>query len=137
MTTINQIQAEIIAEFEFFEEWNDKYEYIVSLGSSIPLLKPEHKIPANLVTGCQSQSWLYAEKKGDKVIFTADAEAILAKGIISLLLRVYSNQTSKDILSNEVDFIAKIGLSENLSPIRANGLAAMLKQIKLYALALQ
>ncbi len=135
--TIEQIQTEIIAEFDFFEDWMERYEYIIALGKSIPLLKEEDKTSANLVGGCQSQAWLYAEKIDGKIIYTADADAILAKGVITLLLRVYSNQTPEAILKTNVDFIDKIGLKDNLSPTRANGLVAMVKQIKLYALAFQ
>ena len=133
--TIAQIQTEIIAEFDFFEDWMERYEYIIELGKSIPLLEEKHKTTVNLIEGCQSQAWLHAEKKEGKIIYYADADAILAKGVIALLLRVYSNQTPEDILNAEVDFIDKIGLKENLSPTRANGLEAMVKQIKLYALA--
>jgi len=133
--TIAQIQTEIIAEFDFFEDWMERYEYIIELGKSIPLLEEKHKTTVNLIEGCQSQAWLHAEKKEGKIIYYADADAILAKGVIALLLRVYSNQTPADILNTEVDFIDKIGLKENLSPTRANGLVAMVKQIKLYALA--
>ena len=133
--TIAQIQTDIIAEFDFFEDWMERYEYIIELGKSIPLLKEKHKISANLIGGCQSQAWLYAEKIDGKIIYSADADAILAKGVVSLLLRVYSNQTPEAILKTSVDFIDKIGLKENLSPTRANGLVAMVKQIKLYALA--
>ena len=133
--TIAQIQTEIIAEFDFFEDWMERYEYIIELGKSIPLLEEKHKTTVNLIEGCQSQAWLHAEKKEGKIIYYADADAILAKGVVALLLRVYSNQTPEDILNTEVDFIDKIGLKENLSPTRANGLVAMVKQIKLYALA--
>ncbi len=133
--TIDQIQTEIIAEFEFFEDWMERYEYIIELGKSIPLLEEKHKTSVNLIGGCQSQAWLHAEKNDGKVVYFADADAILAKGVVALLLRVYSNQTPEDILNTEIDFIDKIGLKENLSPTRANGLVAMVKQIKLYALA--
>ncbi len=133
--SIDQIQTDIIAEFEFFEDWMERYEYIIELGKSIPLLEEKHKISVNLIGGCQSQAWLHAEKTDGKVVYFADADAILAKGVIVLLLRVYSNQTPNDILNTEVNFIDKIGLKENLSPTRANGLVAMIKQIKLYALA--
>lgn len=135
--TIQDIQAEIIDEFEFLEDWMERYEHIIALGKSLPLIDEKHKIQKNIIKGCQSQVWLYAEKKEDKIIFTADSDAILTKGVVALLLRVFSNQTSDTILNTKFDFIDKIGLKENLSPTRANGLVAMIKQIKLYALAFE
>ncbi|HIP48906.1 MAG TPA: SufE family protein [Lutibacter sp.] len=133
--TIQDIQNEIIEEFEFLEDWMDKYEHIIALGKSLPLIDEKHKTKDNLISGCQSQVWLYAEKKKDKLYFTADSDAILTKGVVALLLRVFSNQTPDTILTTELDFINKIGLKENLSPTRANGLVSMIKQIKMYALA--
>jgi len=133
--TITQIQDEIVAEFEFFEDWMERYEYIIELGKSLDLLEEEFKTAANLIGGCQSQAWLHATLEKGKVIYKADADAILGKGVIALLLRVYSNQTPQTILGTDIDFVARIGLKENLSPTRANGLVAMIKQIKLYALA--
>ena len=135
--SILDIQADIIEEFEFLEEWMERYEHIIALGKSLPLIDEIHKTEDNIIKGCQSQVWLHAEKKKDKIIFTADSDAILTKGVVALLLRVYSNQTSEDILKTNLDFIDKIGLKENLSPTRANGLVSMIKQIKLYALAFQ
>jgi len=133
--TIKDIQDDIIEEFEFLEDWMDKYEHIIALGKSLPLIDKKNKIKDNLISGCQSQVWLYAEKKEDKLYFTADSDAILTKGVVALLLRVFSGQTAETILSTELDFIDKIGLKENLSPTRANGLVSMIKQIKMYALA--
>lgn len=135
--TIQDIQEEIIDEFEFLEDWMERYEHIIALGKSLPIIDKKFKTEENLIKGCQSKVWLHAEKKEDKIIFTADSDAILTKGVVALLLRVYSNQTSEIILNTELDFIEKIGLKENLSPTRANGLLSMIKQIKLYALAFQ
>lgn len=132
--TIQEIQAEIIEEFEFLEDWMERYEHIIALGKSLPLIDKQHQTDDNIINGCQSKVWIHAEKLDDKIIFTADSDAILTKGIIALLLRVYSNQTPETILNTELDFIDKIGLKEHLSPTRANGLLAMIKQIKLYAL---
>ena len=135
--TIQDIQAEIIEEFDFLEDWMERYEHIIALGKSLPLIDEKYKSEENLIKGCQSQVWLFAEKTADRIIFTADSDAILTKGVVALLLRVFSNQTSDTILNTELDFIDKIGLKENLSPTRANGLVSMIKQIKLYALAFQ
>ena len=132
---IQEIQDEIIEEFAFLEDWMDKYEHIIALGKSLPSIDEKHKTKDNLISGCQSQVWLHAEMKEGKLFFTAASDAILTKGVISLLLRVFSGQTAATILSTEVDFIDKIGLKENLSPTRANGLVSMIKQIKMYALA--
>ena len=133
--SIQEIQNEIIEEFAFLEDWMDKYEHIIALGKSLPSIDEKHKTKDNLISGCQSQVWLHAEMKEGKLFFTAASDAILTKGVISLLLRVFSGQTATTILSTEVDFIDKIGLKENLSPTRANGLVSMIKQIKMYALA--
>ena len=135
--TIQDIQTEIIDEFEFLEDWMERYEHLIALGKSLPLIDEKHKTKDDLISGCQSQVWLHAEKDNDKLVFTADSDAILTKGVIALLLRVFSNQTPEDILNTKLDFIDKIGLKENLSPTRANGLVSMIKQIKLYALAFQ
>lgn len=133
--TINEIQDEIIDEFASFDEWMGKYEYIIELGKSLAILNDSHKTYQNLISGCQSQVWLHAELKEDKIVFSADSDAIITKGIIALLLRVFSNQTPEDILQSNVYFIKTIGLQDNLSPTRANGLLSMLKQIKIYAMA--
>lgn len=135
--TIEEIKAEIIDEFEFLEDWMERYEHIIALGKSLPLIDKQYQTDDNIIKGCQSKVWIHAEKIDDKIIFTADSDAILTKGIIALLLRVYSNQTAETILNTESEFIDKIGLKEHLSPTRANGLLAMIKQIKLYALAFQ
>lgn len=134
---LSELQAQIIEEFSFFEDWTEKYEYLIALGKTMPLIEEKNKTDENLIQGCQSKVWLFAEKKEDKIIFTADSDAIVTKGIVALLLRVYSHQTAEDILQTQPDFIEKIGLQEHLSPTRANGLLSMIKQIKLYALALK
>ena len=135
--TIKEIQEEIIDEFSFFEDWMERYEYMIELGKSLPMIKEEFKTNSNLISGCQSKVWLHSEIEGDKIKFTADSDAILTKGIVALLLRVFNNQKPKDILDAELYFVDKIGLKEHLSPTRANGLVSMIKQIKLYALAFQ
>jgi cysteine desulfuration protein SufE len=135
--TIKEIQEEIIDEFSMFEDWMERYEYIIDLGKSLPLIKDEFKTDSNLISGCQSKVWLHSEIEGDKIKFTADSDAILTKGIVALLLRVFDNQKPKDILDADLFFVDKIGLKEHLSPTRANGLVSMIKQIKLYALAFQ
>ena len=133
--TINEIQDEIIDEFSLFDEWMDKYQYLIDLGRKLPIIDDKHKTEEFLIKGCQSQVWVYAELKDGKVVFTADSDAIITKGIISLLIRVLSNQTPQDILNSDLHFIDAIGLKENLSPTRSNGLLAMIKQMKIYALA--
>ncbi len=135
--TIKEIQEEIIDEFSMFEDWMDRYEYIIELGKSLPLINEAYKIEENLIAGCQSKVWLHAEIEEDKINFTADSDAILTKGIVAILLRVFTNQKPKDILEAELYFVDEIGLKEHLSPTRANGLVSMIKQIKLYALAYQ
>lgn len=135
--TIKEIQEEIIDEFSFFEDWMERYEYIIELGKSLPLIDEQYKTDENLIKGCQSKVWLHSDLKDGNVFFTADGDAILTKGIVALLLRVFSNQKPAAILNADVAFIDKIGLKEHLSPTRANGLVAMIKQIKLYALAQQ
>ncbi|HCE53919.1 MAG: SufE family protein [Lutibacter sp.] len=135
--TIKEIQEEIIDEFSFFEDWMERYEYMIELGKSLPMIEDEFKTDSNLISGCQSKVWLHSEIEGDKIKFTADSDAILTKGIVALLLRVFNNQKPKDILDADLYFVDKIGLKEHLSPTRANGLVSMIKQIKLYALAFQ
>ena len=132
---IIEVQSEIIEEFSLFEDWMQRYEYMIELGKSIELIDSSKKIDSNLIKGCQSKLWLHAELKNNKLIFKADSEAIITKGIAAVLLRVFSNQTPKDILNANLDFVDKIGLKEHLSPTRANGLISMIKQIKYYALA--
>ena len=132
---IIEVQNEIIDEFSLFEDWMQRYEYMIELGKSIELIASSKKIDSNLIKGCQSKLWLHAELNNNKLIFKADSEAIITKGIAAVLLRVFSNQTPEDILNANLDFIDKIGLKEHLSPTRANGLISMIKQIKYYALA--
>lgn len=135
--TIKEIQEEIVDEFALFDDWMERYEYLIGLGKSIPLINETYKNEDYTIKGCQSKVWLHAKQNEDKVIYTADSDAILTKGIIGLLLRVYSNQTPENILKSNTDFIDEIGLKEHLSPTRANGLVSMIKQLKLYALAFQ
>ena len=132
--TIEELSAEIIEEFSVFDEWLDKYEYIIELGKSLPLIDEKDKIDDNLINGCQSRVWLACSMQEGRLYFKADSDAIITKGIISLLIRVYSGQMPADILASDFSFIDRIGLKENLSPTRAGGLVAMIKQIKLYAL---
>ena len=137
VVNIEDIQNEIIDEFALFDDWMQRYEYMIDLGKSLPLVDSKHKTEDNLIKGCQSKVWVHAEMKDDKVIFTADSDAIITKGIIAILIRVYSNQHPKDIIDTNTDFIDTIGLKEHLSPTRANGLVSMIKQLKMYALAYQ
>ena len=132
--TINQIQQELIEEFEFFDDWMDKYEYLIELGKNLPLIAPEDKTDDKLIKGCQSRVWLEAKNENGKIQFTADSDAVITKGIISLLIRVLNNQPAKEIAEAELFFINKIGLKEHLSPTRSNGLLSMIKQMKIYAL---
>ena len=133
---IKEIQDEIIDEFSLFDNWMEKYEHLIELGKTIQIIDNRYKIDSNLIKGCQSKLWLHAELKNGRVVFSADSEAIITKGIAAILLRVFSNQYPKDIVKSNLDYIEKIGLKEHLSPTRANGLVSMIKQIKYYALAL-
>ena len=133
--TITEIQEEIIDDFELFEDWMQRYEFIIETGKSLPQIKESNKSDDNLIRGCQSKVWLHADYSDGKMIYSADSDAILTKGIISLLLRVYNNKTPEEVLAAEPYFIDRIGLKEHLSPTRANGLLSMVKQIKLLALA--
>ena len=135
--TIKEIQDEIIDEFSMFDDWMQRYEYIIDLGKSLPLIEGQYKTEGNIIAGCQSKVWVYGEQKEDKIVFTSDSDAILTKGIIAILIRVFSNQKAADILEANTDFIDKIGLKEHLSPTRANGLVSMIKKIKMYALAFE
>ena len=135
--TINEAQDEIIGEFSVFDEWLDKYEYLIELSGSLPAIGEEHKNEQFLIRGCQSRVWVDAELRNGKIYFTADSDAIITKGIIALLIRVLSGRTPQEIVDSDLYFIDRIGLRENLSPTRANGLLAMIKQMKLYALAYQ
>ena len=134
---IKEIQEEIVDEFSMFEDWMQRYEYIIELGKSLPMIKEEFKTDENIIKGCQSKVWLQGEIIDDKVVFTADSDAILTKGIIAILIRVFSNQSPADILNADMSFIDEIGLKEHLSATRANGLVSMIKQIKMYALAFE
>jgi cysteine desulfuration protein SufE len=134
--TIQEIQQQIADEFSVFTEWLDKYAYLIELGKSLTPYDEKNRVEQNLIQGCQSRVWLNAELTDDgKLAFTADSDAIITKGIVSLLVRVFSGQTPQDIIAADVSFLDKIGLRENLSPTRANGLLSMVKQMKLYAVA--
>ncbi len=133
--TINEIQDQIIEEFSIFDDWLDKYNYIIELAEDVPVIEEEHKTDVNLISGCQSKVWLNAELVDGKIHFKADSNAIITKGIIALLLRVFNNREPKELIDFDLYFIDKIGLEQNLSPTRANGLLSMVKQIKLYAIA--
>ncbi len=137
MSTISEIQAEIVEEFAFFEDWMDKYEHLIELGKSLPLIDEAHKKDENLIKGCQSRVWLHAENQKGKIKYTADSDAILTKGLIALVIRSLSDQPAQEIAKAKMDYLDQIGLKEHLSPTRANGLNAMVKQMKYYALALQ
>ena len=134
---IKEIQNEIVAEFSMFDDWMERYEYIIELGKGLPLIAEEYKTEDNIIKGCQSKVWVHAEEKDGKVVFSADSDAILTKGIIAILIRAFSNQTPADILAANTDFIDEIGLKEHLSATRANGLVSMIKKIKMYALAFE
>jgi cysteine desulfuration protein SufE len=136
-TSISKIETEIIEEFGLFDNWIDKYDYLIDLGKSLPKLEESEKTIENIITGCQSQVWLNAKKKDNNIVFTADSDAIMTKGIIAILIRVLSHQKPNDIINAKLDFIKTIGLNEQLSQTRANGLTSMIKKIKIYALALK
>lgn len=135
--TIQEIQEEIVDEFSMFDDWMERYEYIIELGKSLPLINEDFKTEENIIKGCQSKVWVHGEEQNGNIVFTADSDAILTKGIIAILIRVFSNQNPQNILDANTDFIDEIGLKEHLSPTRANGLVSMIKQIKMYALAFQ
>ena len=135
--TIEEVQEEIIDEFSMFEDWEERYEYMIDLGKSLPIIEERFKTEDNIIKGCQSKVWVHATMEDNKVNFTADSDAIITKGIIAILIRVFSNQHPKAIIEADTEFIDKIGLKEHLSPTRANGLVSMIKQIKLYAIAYQ
>ena len=135
--TIKEIQDEIVDEFSMFDDWMQRYEYIIDLGKSLPLIEEQYKTEDNIIKGCQSKVWVHAEQKEGKIIFTADSDAILTKGIIGILIRAFSNQKPAAILEANTDFIDEIGLKEHLSPTRANGLVSMVKEINMYALAFE
>ncbi|WP_246250924.1 SufE family protein [Sphingobacterium prati] len=135
--TINEIQNELIEDFAFFTDWMEKYEYIIQLGKEVPLIDEQYKTEEYIIKGCQSKVWLYPEVKDGRVYFTADSDAIITKGLVSLMVKVLSGHTAKEIVDADLYFVDEIGLKEHLSPTRANGLLSMIKQMKLYALALQ
>ena len=137
METIAAIQAEIVEEFDMFEDWMDKYEYIIELGKSLPIIDDKHKIEDNLIKGCQSRVWLHTQHNNGIITYTADSDAIITKGIVAILIRVLSNQKAEEIAKVNLVFIDEIGLKEQLSQTRANGLVSMIKAMKLYALAYQ
>lgn len=133
--TINELQEEIVEDFELFDDWEGKYEYIIDLGKSLPTMSDEHKTDENVIKGCQSLVWLNAYKKDDKIYFEADSEAIIVKGLVSMLLKVLSGHKPNEILNADLYFIEKVGLAGHLAQTRSNGLASMVKQMKMYALA--
>lgn len=134
--TINEIESEIIDEFELFgDDWEGKYEHLIELGKNLPKIKEEFKTDDRLIKGCQSRVWLHSEKVDNRIIFTAESDAIITKGMVALMVRVLSNQHPIDIINADLNFINKIGLTEHLSPTRANGLVSMIKQMKLDARA--
>jgi len=135
--TIQEIQDEIVAEFEMFDDWMQRYEYMIDLGKDLPLINEKYKTDQNIIKGCQSKVWVYAELANDKLNFTADSDAIITKGIIAILIRAFSGKHPAEIIEANTDFIDKIGLKEHLSPTRANGLVSMIKQLKMYAVAYQ
>ncbi len=132
--TIQEIENKITDEFGLFDDWMDKYNYIIDMGKTLPMIDEKYKTDQYIISGCQSRVWLSAEMENGRVIFKADSDAIITKGIINLLIRVLSNQNPDDIIKTDLDFLNKIGLKEHLSPTRSNGLTSMIKQMKLYAL---
>ncbi len=135
MDTISDAQEEIVEEFSMFDDWMQRYEYMIDLGKSLPLIDSQYKNDDYIIKGCQSKVWVHADLKDNKLVFTADSDAIITKGIIAILIRVFSNQHPNAIMQANTDFIDKIGLKEHLSPTRANGLVSMIKQLKMYAIA--
>ncbi|MFH1000302.1 MAG: SufE family protein [Bacteroidota bacterium] len=135
--TIQEKENEIIDEFGAFEDWMDKYNYLIELGQSLPIIDDKYRNDSHLITGCQSRVWISAEMEDGKMYLKADSDAVITKGIVYLLIRVLSGEKPEKILNNNLDFLKHIGLQEHLSPTRANGLTSMIKQIKLYALAFQ
>ena len=137
MSSIKEIQEEIVDEFAMFDDWMQRYEYMIDLGKSLPQIDEQHKDEDHIIKGCQSKVWVHAGLDQDKVVFTADSDAIITKGIIAILIRAWSHQKPQDILDADTAFIDQIGLKEHLSPTRANGLISMIKQLKMYAVAYQ
>jgi cysteine desulfuration protein SufE len=134
--TINEVQDNIIEEFSLFEDWMDKYNLLIDLGKELPVIDPKYKIKDFLIEGCQSKVWLHPDFNGKLISFTADSDAIITRGIVALLIKAWSNRTPEEILTSDLYFIDKIGLRQNLSPTRSNGLLSMVRQMKLYAMAL-
>ena len=137
MQSIEDIQQDIIEEFSMFEDWEERYQYMIDLGKDLPLIDAQYKTEDNIIKGCQSKVWVHATLNNNAIEFTADSDAIITKGIIAILIRAFSNQTPKAIIEADTKFIDAIGLKEHLSPTRANGLVSMIKQIKMYAIAYQ
>jgi len=135
MMTINEIQDQIVEEFAVFSDWMERYEYLIDLGRTLPPFDETHKTPEYLIEGCQSRVWLYPSFEDGVITFTAESDALITRGIVALLVKVFSDRTPDEILNADIYFIEKIGLRENLSPTRSNGLLAMMKQMRLYALA--
>ncbi len=133
--SIEEIEQEIIDEFELFEDWMGKYEYLIDMGKSLPIIEDKYKTEDKLIKGCQSRVWMQSDLKDGKIIFTADSDAIITKGMVALMVRVLSNHTPDDILNAKLGFVDKIGLTQHLSPTRSNGLVSMIKQMKMDALA--
>ncbi|MBP7102061.1 MAG: SufE family protein [Bacteroidales bacterium] len=133
--SIQESEEKIIEEFSYFEDWMDKYNYIIELGKTLPLINESFKTDAYLISGCQSNVWLHAEYQNGRIYFSGDSDAIITKGIVNLLIRVLSGHTPDDILQAKLEYIDTIGLKNHLSPTRSNGLVSMIKQMKLYALA--
>jgi len=132
--TIPELQAEIIDEFSMFDDWDERFQYVIDLGKGLPLIDEQYKVEENTIKGCQSKVWLKADQENGNIVFTADSDAIITKGIIAILIRVFSNHSPAEILEADTKFIDEIGLKDHLSPTRANGLVSMIKQIKMYAL---
>ena len=137
MTNLNETQKDIVEEFSIFEDWLDRYNYLIELGNDLPAIDPQYRTNEYLINGCQSKVWLHADLVDEKIEFKADSDAIIVKGIVALLVKVLNGRTPAEILENELFFIEEIGLKQNLSPTRSNGLLAMVKKMKLYALAYQ
>lgn len=135
--SIEEIENEVIEEFEMFEDWMQRYEHLIDLGKSMPMIEEKYKTEDKLIKGCQSQVWMHSELKDGKIVYTADSDAIITKGMVALMIRVLSNHTPQEIIDSKLDFIEKIGLTKHLSPTRSNGLLSMIKQMKLDAIAYQ
>ena len=133
--TIKETIDQIVSEFGYFDDWMDKYNYLIEMGKSLPMIEEKYKVDSNLITGCQSRVWLHADLEDGRIFFTADSDAVITKGIVNLLIRVFSGHTPQEIVEAQTDFLDSIGLKEHLSPTRSNGLLSMMKQMKLYALA--